>query len=476
MSEKKVLISKENMAEWYQNVVASADLAEHSQVKGCMTIKPYGYAIWELMKNELDRLFKKHGAKNMCFPLFIPYSYLSREKEHVEGFSPEIAVVTYAGGKKLEEPLVVRPTSETIIHESMKRWIRSYKDLPLRVNQWCNVVRWEKHPRLFLRTSEFQWQEGHTAHATEEEARREVSEMVEIYYSFMRDFLAIPTIKGQKSEKEKFAGAVESYSVEALMEDNKAVQMGTVHYLGQNFSKMAGVKFVDNLGQENFVHMTSWGVSTRMIGGLIMVHGDDKGLVLPPKVAPVQIVVVPISDKTKDIAKKLYQELDKNDFRVELDDDDDMRFGAKCYKHEMRGIPVRIEIGEKELNENKIQCAIRVSGEKIKLSLDGNYIQELRELLEKIQNEILEKATKRLNDNIVEAKNKEDFENLIKNQEGFIKAYWCNEKECELNIKEATGANTRNLPFAENEKELKDCKCIWCGKKALKVAYFAKAY
>ena len=475
MNKQRELVKKDNMAEWYQNVIEKADLAEHSPVKGCMTIKPYGYAIWELIRNELDILIKKHGAKNMSFPLFIPYSYLSREKDHVEGFSPEIAVVTHAGGKKLQEPLVVRPTSETIIHESMRRWIYSYKDLPLKLNQWCNVVRWEKHPRLFLRTSEFQWQEGHTAHATEQEARQEVESMVELYYNFIKDVLAIPTVKGQKSEKEKFAGAVDSYSVEALMPDNKAVQMGTIHYLGLNFSKIADVKFVDESGAENFVYMTSWGVSTRLIGALIMTHGDDKGLVLPPKAAPVQIVIVPIGN-TLETAQRLFNELNNSGFRVELDDRQDVRPGAKYFENEMRGIPVRIEIGEREIEDNEIQCVNRVTGKRTVLSLGSDYIQSIKDLLQEIQSTLLKNATERMRNSVVEAKTKEEFSDLIENQKGFIKACWCDEKECEVSIKDKTGANSRNLPFAENEKELTDCTCVWCGKKAKKIAYFCKAY
>ena len=476
MSKQKELISKDDdMMTWYQNVIEKADMAEHSPVKGCMTIKPYGYAIWELIRDELDSLIKKHGAKNASFPIFIPYSYLSREKEHVEGFSPEIAVVTHAGGKKLTEPLVVRPTSETIIHESMKRWIHSYKDLPLKLNQWCNVVRWEKHPRLFLRTSEFQWQEGHTAHATEQEARQEVANMVELYYNFMKDFLAIPTIKGQKSEKEKFAGAVDSYSVEALMPDNKAVQMGTVHYLGLNFSKIADVKFTDENGIDKFAYMTSWGVSTRLIGALIMTHGDDKGLVLPPKVAPTQIVILSIGN-TLEFANKLFDNLQKNGLRVEIDDCRDVRPGAKYFEYEMKGVPIRVEIGERELNSNKILCVNRVTGEKKSISLDEDYVQILKNSLEEIQSTLLRNATEKMNNSIIVADTKEKFIDLIKNQKGFIKASWCNEKECELSIKEATGANTRNLPFAENEKEVVGCNCIWCGKKANKIAYFSKSY
>ena len=464
-----------NMAEWYQNVVAEARLAEHSPVKGCMTIRPYGYAIWELIKEQLDKEIKKHGAQNMSFPLFIPYSYLAREKDHVEGFSPEIAVVTHAGGKELQEPLVVRPTSETIIHESMAKWIQSYKDLPLRLNQWCNVVRWEKHPRLFLRTTEFQWQEGHTAHATEKDARKEVDEMVEIYYNFVKDVLAIPSIKGKKSEKEKFAGAVDSYSIEGLMPDGKVVQMGTVHYLGQNFAKMANVKFESPENPENFVHMTSWGVSTRLIGSLIMVHGDDKGLVLPPKVAPTQVVIVPIGD-TVEFAKGLKAELENVDIRVELDDRQDVRPGAKYYEHEMRGVPLRLEVGKRELENKQIQCAIRVDGTKFQISLESDYISTVKQTLQEIQDKMLANATNDMEERIIEANNKEEFEKLINEQAGFIKANWCDEKECEQKIKEALGANTRNLPYAENDKEMPECTCVWCGKKAKKVAYFAKAY
>lgn len=476
MEITKNSLSKENIAEWYQNVVAKAKLAEHSPVKGCMTIMPYGYAIWENIRDELDKRIKKHGAKNASFPLFIPYSFLSREKEHVEGFSPEIAVVTHAGGKELAEPLVVRPTSETIIHESMKRWISSYKDLPLRVNQWCNVVRWEKHPRLFLRTSEFQWQEGHTAHATEQEARIEVEEMTKVYYDFVRDCMAIPTIKGKKSEKEKFAGAVDSYSIEGLMPDGKGVQMGTVHYLGQNFSKIADVKFENKESPNNYVYMTSWGVSTRLIGALIMVHGDDKGLVLPPKIAPTQVVIIPIGD-TDEYCQKLQNDLLDFGIRAELDADKDVRPGAKYFTHEMRGVPLRIEVGKKELEEKYIQCVKRVNGEKIKIAIDENILANIQKTLDNIQDTMLQNATQNLQNHIISAKDKQDFVDLINNQAGFIKANWCDEKECEIAIKEVTGANTRNLPFAENENEPNDdCTCIWCGKKAKKVAYFAKAY
>ena len=472
MSDKKLPAFK-NLPDWYQEVVERAELAEHSPVRGCMTIRPYGQAIWDLLKEELDRRIKKHGAKNCSFPLFIPYSYLSREKEHVEGFSPEIAVVTHAGGKELAEPLVVRPTSETIIHESMRRWINSYRDLPMKLNQWCNVVRWEKHPRLFLRSTEFWWQEGHTAHATEAEARETTMEMLDNYYDFVREVLAIPSVKGQKSVKERFAGAVDTYSIEGLMPDGKALQMATSHYLGQNFSKVSDVKFESPEKTQEYVFMTSWGASTRLMGGLIMMHGDDKGLVLPPKVAPVQVVIVPIGD-TVEQAKKVANILERADIRVEVDDSND-RPGAKFYYHELRGVPIRLEIGAKELAENKVNCAIRYSGEK-KLLDEAGIEKQIKLMLDEIQKGMLDKAEKWIKSKIVEAKDKADFEKKLANQEGFIKAAWCGDEACEKSIKDATTANSRNIPFAENNGKMEDCQCIWCGKKAKVVAYFAKSY
>jgi len=474
MSDKKLPSFKDNMPDWYQQVVADAGLAEHSPVRGCMTIKPYGQAIWDLLKEQLDKLIKKHGAKNCSFPLFIPYSYLSREKEHVEGFSPEIAVVTHAGGKELAEPLVVRPTSETIIHESMRRWINSYRDLPMRLNQWCNVVRWEKHPRLFLRSSEFWWQEGHTAHATEKEARAETDEMLDIYYNFARDVLALPSVKGQKSLKERFAGAVDTYSFEGLMPDGKALQLGTSHYLGQNFSRVSEVKFESPEKTQEYVYMTSWGVSTRLMGGLIMMHGDDKGLCLPPKVAPTQVIIVPIGDTIKQ-AQEIAQKLTIGGIRVEIDDRDDVRPGAKFYYHELRGVPIRMEIGAKELEEKVVNCAIRYSGEKVKIDIN-KVVTEVNKLLENIQKAMLEKAEKWMNSKVFEANSKADFEKKLADQVGFVKVNWCGEPECEAAIKEATTASSRNIPFSENKGKMEDCDCIWCGKKAKVKAYFAKSY
>ncbi len=473
MSDKKLPSFKDNLPDWYQEVVERAELAEHSPVRGCMTIRPYGQAIWDLIRAEFDSRIKKRGVKNCSFPLFIPYSYLSREKEHVEGFSPEIAVVTHAGGKELAEPLVVRPTSETIIHESMRRWISSYRDLPMKLNQWCNVVRWEKHPRLFLRSCEFWWQEGHTAHATEAEAREETFTALNVYYDFAREFLAIPSIKGLKSIKERFAGAVDTYSIEGLMPDGKALQLATSHYLGQNFSRVSDVKFESPEKTQEYVYMTSWGATTRLIGGLIMMHGDDLGLVLPPKVAPTQVVLIPIGDtlgKTKEIAALL----EKKGVRVEIDDSND-RPGAKFYRHELRGVPIRLEIGAKELAENSVNCAIRYTGEKKKLAFAG-IDKQILSLLDEIQTGMLNKAEKWMNSKIVEAVDKGDFEKKLANQEGFVSANWCGEPECEKAIKDATTANSRNIPFSENKKEPTNCKCIWCGKKAKVKAYFAKSY
>ena len=473
MSKTKLPTMQDNFSNWYQEIVARAELAEHAPIKGCMTIRPYGYAIWENIRDELNTRIKKHGAKNTCFPMFIPESYLSREKDHVEGFSPEIAVVTYAGGNTLQENLIVRPTSETIIHESMGRWIQSYRDLPLRINQWCNVVRWEKHPRLFLRTTEFQWQEGHTAHATEDEARQEVAKMLKEYHNFSAEFLAIPTVMGRKSEKEKFAGAVESYSIEGLMPDGKALQMGTVHYLGENFSKMANVNFLDKDETLKLVQMTSWGVSTRLIGALIMVHGDNKGLVLPPKVAPTQVVIVPINEAILDYAHAVKNELEEAGIRVEIDDREDVRPGAKYYDHEIHGVPVRIDIGEKEMVDNTVTYAIRHNFAKGSANRDG-IAHKLTDLLNTIQADMLVKASDELTKHTMPATDKDNFKQLLNEQAGMIRANWCNETSCELSIKEATSAVSRNLSLTEQCNT--GSNCIWCGKPANSTAYFAKAY
>ncbi|MDO4729651.1 MAG: proline--tRNA ligase [Candidatus Saccharibacteria bacterium] len=471
---KKLPSLSENPTDWYQEVVARAQLAEHAPVKGCMVMLPYGNAIWENIKGNLNSLIEDHGAENVCFPLLIPYSYLSREKEHVEGFSPEIAVVTHAGGEKLPEPLVVRPTSETIIHESMKRWITSYRDLPLKINQWANVMRWEKHPRLFLRTSEFFWQEGHTAHATEEEARAEVAEMTVIYHDFCEDYLAVPTLMGRKSEKEKFAGAVESYSIEGLMPDGRALQMGTIHYLGTNFSKMANVCFVGEDNAEHFVEMTSWGVSTRLIGAIIMVHGDDKGLKIPPRIAPTQVQIVAVSqdEKVIEYCKDLAAKLKKAGLRAKADLRD-VRPGVKYNDSELRGIPMCVAIGAKEIAEDTVDLKLR-DGVAKSCVLSELTDEVIRAELDEYHERLLSAAKEQLNRMVRKVTSQDALKQAIQDGD-MAEMMWCNETECELQIKEATGASSRNMPLDDTAID-EHCKCAWCGKPARKFAYFAKAY
>ena len=465
-----------DMSAWYQEVIARAELAEHAPVKGCMVIRPYGYAIWEFIQSALDARIKARGVSNTYFPMFIPESYLSREKDHVEGFAPEVAVVTYAGGEELKERLIVRPTSETIVHESMARWINSYRDLPLRINQWGNVVRWEKRPRLFLRNTEFLWQEGHTAHATEAEARQEVAEMVAVYYDFVSEVLAMPTVCGVKSENEKFAGAVESHSIEGLMPDGKGLQMGTIHYLGENFSRMANVTFLDKDGEQKFVHMTSWGVSTRLIGALIMVHGDDRGLALPPEVAPSQVVIVPVAaEKEPELVmsrvSEVAQQLRNLGLRVQVDDRGGMKPGAKFYQHEMRGVPLRIEIGPRDATQNTLVCAWRFTGEKEHLSMDA--LETLPDRLSGVQRAMLKKASADLSEHTIAAHSRDELIERLNWQDGFISARWCGSPACEKAIKEETSATTRNMPY---EHAHEGNECFWCGNQALKTALFSKAY
>lgn len=471
---KKLPSPSENPTDWYQEVVARARLAEHAPVKGCMIMLPYGNAIWENIKSNLNHLIEDHGAENVCFPLLIPFSYLSREKEHVEGFSPEIAVVTHAGGEKLPEPLVVRPTSETIIHESMKRWITSYRDLPLKINQWANVMRWEKHPRLFLRTSEFFWQEGHTAHATEEEARAEVAEMTVIYHDFCEEYLAVPTMMGRKSEKEKFAGAVESYSIEGLMPDGRALQMGTIHYLGTNFSKMANVCYVGEDNTEHFVEMTSWGVSTRLIGAIIMVHGDDKGLKIPPRIAPTQIQVVAVSQDGAVIncCKNLATKLRKAGLRAKADLRD-VRPGVKYNDSELLGIPMRIAIGAREIAEDVVDLKLR-DGTTKSCALSELTDGAIRSELDEYHERLLRAANEQLKRMVRKVASPDALKQVIRDG-NMAKMMWCNETECELQIKEATGASSRNMSLDDTSIGSR-CTCAWCGKPARKLAYFAKAY
>lgn len=464
-------------AEWYQEVIARAELAEHAPVKGCMVIRPYGFAIWELLRDELNGRIKERGVQNAYFPIFIPKSFLSREQKHVEGFSPECAVVTHAGGAELEEALIVRPTSETIIHDSMARWITSYRDLPLRLNQWANVVRWEKRPRLFLRTTEFLWQEGHTAHVTEAEARTEVEEMLDLYSVFSTEVLAVPIVRGVKSEREKFAGAVESSSIEGLMPDGKGLQMGTVHYLGDNFSRMANVRFLSASGQHEFVQMTSWGVSTRLIGALIMVHGDAKGLVLPPTVAPVQVVIVPIGmDKDPEgvgnEVARVRDALRSLNLRVTVDDRDSLTPGAKFYHWEMRGVPLRIEIGPRDVQQGSLMLVWRTGTEGKKVH-DAKRLEDIPALLSQFQEALLKKAEASLQSRIISVVDKEEFVTQLATQSGFMRVGWCGSSECEDDIKTKTSATIRNLPSGEKHGSE---NCIWCGSKGKYIAYISKAY
>jgi prolyl-tRNA synthetase len=460
--------------QWYTDVIKKTDLVDYSDVKGCMVIKPYGYGIWELIQQEMDARFKATGHKNAYFPLFIPESLLKKEQEHVEGFAPEVAWVTQGGNEKLAERLVVRPTSETIICSMYAKWVQSYRDLPLLLNQWCNVVRWEKSTRPFLRTSEFLWQEGHTAHATYDEAQEETLKMLGVYEEFARNVLAIPVVTGQKSEKEKFAGAEKTYTMEALMHDGKALQMGTSHNLGQHFAKVFDIQFLDKDGALKYVWQTSWGTSTRMIGGVIMVHGDDRGLVLPPKVAPVQAAILPIAMHKEGVlerARELLNELRSAGIRAEIDEREQSA-GWKFNEWEMKGVPLRIELGPRDIENGVATLVRRDSLEKFTLPLSG-LGQATSDLMQKIHDGLLNKALEMRESHTYLAQNFGEFEDGINNKKGFVKAMWCGERACEEEIKEKTGATTRCMPF---EQEHFSDVCVHCGKPAKHMTYFAKAY
>ncbi|RMG43207.1 MAG: proline--tRNA ligase, partial [Methanobacteriota archaeon] len=414
---------------WYTDVILQGKLADYSPVKGCMVIRPNGFALWENIQRTLDKMFKDTGHENAYFPLFIPESFMQKEAEHVEGFAPEAAVVTHGGGEKLEEPLYVRPTSETIIWSMYKKWIMSYRDLPILINQWANVVRWEMRTRLFLRTTEFLWQEGHTAHADEEDARKETLLIINLYREFAEKYLAIPVIVGRKTDNEKFAGAVDTYTIEAMMQDKKALQAGTSHYLGENFARAFDVKFQDQDGQVKYVHATSWGVSTRLIGALIMVHGDDNGLVLPPRIAPKQAVIVPIwrGDDTKktvlEFAQKIHLSL-KEKFTVILDDRDQYKPGYKFNEWEIQGVPVRIEIGPRDVENNQVVLVRRDTREKIQVNAD-EVVEKLEQLLEEIQNSLFEKAKAFRDENSYQIDDYNEFKEILENKGGFIYSHWC---------------------------------------------------
>jgi len=476
--DAKVKITKrgENFPRWYTDVISVADLADHSPVKGCMVIKPAGYAIWENIQKILDKMFKETGHENAYFPLFIPEEFLKREAEHVEGFSPELAVVTYAGGKDLEEKLVVRPTSETIMYDSYSKWISSWRDLPILINQWANVVRWEKRTRLFLRTTEFLWQEGHTAHATHEESLEEVLRMLGIYKKFIEEYMAIPILDGKKSASERFGGALDTYTIEAMMQDRKALQCGTSHDLGQNFAKPFDIKFQDKDGKLKYVWQTSWGVSTRLIGGMIMTHGDDKGIIIPPKIAPIQAVFVPIwrndeqMNATIEASHKLAKTLDG--ISVRIDSRDNLKTGWKFYEWERKGVPVRIEIGPRDLENEKAVLVRRDSGEKSFVA-QSELKEKLAETLDAVQKNLYDRSLKFQLDNTFKVSKWDEFEKITSGEGGFINTSWCGLEECEAEIKEKTAATIRVLLNSEEKHEE---TCVHCGKKAQTGAIFAKAY
>jgi prolyl-tRNA synthetase len=477
LSEKKLISQTEDFSGWYIDVIKKADLMDYSPVRGCIVFKPAGYALWEAIQKELDVRFKETGHENAYFPLFIPESFFEKEKEHVEGFNPELPWVTEAGGEKLEERLAVRPTSETIIGHMFSRWIQSYRDLPLLINQWCNVVRWEKRTLPFLRTSEFLWQEGHTAHATEEEAKEEVFKILELYAEFIEEVLAIPVIRGEKTPSERFAGAVHTYSVEAMMKDGKALQAGTSHYLGQNFAKSFEIRFADQNNNLEYVYTTSWGVSTRLIGALIMVHGDDHGLVLPPRIAPTQVVVIPVGPKNERervlaACRQLAEQLRAAGIRVKLDDRDQYSPGWKFNEYELKGVPIRLELGPRDLSQEQVVLARRDTLEKMAVPM-SNLQESVRELLSGIQKNLFHKAKAFFEEHSYRAETLDDMTQIIHNWRGFVLAGWCGDDHCESTVKQTCGATSRNIPFHPPETMK---KCVTCGKDAKYTVWFAKSY
>jgi prolyl-tRNA synthetase len=477
MSTEKLPSRSENYSEWYNQLIQRAELADYAPVRGCMVVRPYGWALWENIQQSLDKRFKATGHVNAAFPLLIPMSFLEKEKEHVEGFSPELAVVTIGGGEKLEEPLVIRPTSETIIGFMYSKWIKSYRDLPVLINQWANVVRWEMRTRLFLRTLEFYWQEGHTAHATADEAQEETIRMLDTYASFAEEDAAIPVIKGRKSDTEKFAGAVASYSIEAMMGDTKALQSGTSHNLGQNFAKAFDIQYLDKNNELQYCWTTSWGASTRLIGAIIMTHGDDQGLVLPPRLAPIQVVIVPIfrNDEEKSLVMPVVQRINSElaAFRVKVDDRTEVNPGFKFNDWEMRGVPLRIEVGPKDVEKGSVAIARRdIPGREGKSFVPQEGLAaRVGETLNEIQSALYERALAFRESNIEEPLDYTAFQNSVQN--GWAISYWCGGKDCEAKIKEDTKATTRCIPLNQNAEP---GKCIVCGKPAKEKAYFAKAY
>ena len=489
MSDEKKLTSRaEDFSGWYNEVVLRAELADYSPVRGCMVIRPDGYGIWERMQRALDDMFKATGHRNAYFPLFIPQSFLQKEAEHVEGFAPETAVVTHGGGKLLDEPLVVRPTSETIIYAMFAKWVQSYRDLPLLINQWANVVRWEMRTRLFLRTLEFLWQEGHTAHVTHDEAEEETRKILGLYRDFAEGWMAMPVVTGRKTESERFAGALRTYAIEAMMQDKKALQAGTSHNLGQNFARAFDLRFQSESGGMEYAWNTSWGVSTRLIGGLVMTHGDDKGLRVPPLLAPTEVVIVPIWRTDEERAMVLeaadricrsigdWERREPNRIRMRLDDRPNMKPGAKYYEWEMRGVPIRLELGPRDLAQKQAVLVRRDTGAKQPVSLD-TLGEDIEQLLEEIQDDMLAAARERLDANSVRGEITYDrFRQIMEGDGAFVFAGWCGNAECEASIKEDTKATIRVIPDEEFRSAEAPARCLKCGRPATDEALWAKAY
>lgn len=478
MAQQKKMVEEitsmeEDFAKWYTDVVKKAELIEYTSVKGCMVIRPYGYAIWENIQKELDREFKALGHENVCMPMFIPESLLNKEKDHVEGFAPEVAWVTYGGNEKLEERLCVRPTSETLFCEHYKAIVHSYRDLPKLYNQWVSVVRWEKTTRPFLRSREFLWQEGHTIHATAEEAREETIRMLNVYADFCENYLAMPVVKGVKTEKERFAGAEDTYTIEALMHDGKALQSGTSHYFGDGFARAFDIQFTDKDNKLKYPFQTSWGCTTRLIGAIIMTHGDNNGLVLPPKVAPIQVVVIPVAAHKPGVLEKAQELTDRigKFCRVKIDTSDNSP-GWKFAEYEMKGVPLRLEIGPKDIEKNQCVLVRRDNREKYFVSLD-DLETEIPKLLDTVQDGLFQAALARRANMTYTAKTLDELKDIADNKPGFIKAMWCGSRECEEKLKEYAGVSSRCIPF---EQEHIADTCVCCGKPADKMLYWGKAY
>ena len=464
----------EDFANWYTDIVRKADLADYTDTKGCIAIKPYGYAIWENIQAFADKLFKETGIKNVYMPMLIPESLLQKEKDHVEGFAPEVAFVTNAGGEELDERLCIRPTSETVFSTMYAKWLKSWRDLPIEYNQWCNCLRWEKETRPFLRSREFLWQEGHTLHETEEEAINRTLTMLDIYAEIAEEFLAIPVVKGRKTEKEKFSGADATYTIETMMHDGRALQSGTSHYFGQNFSKPFNIKFQNREGKEDFVYQTSWGISTRLIGGIIMAHGDERGLKLPPNVAPIQVMIIPIAMHKEGVINKC-EELKAvlcDKFRVELDKRENVTPGYKFNECELKGIPLRIEMGPRDIENGECILVRRDTFEKRNVKIE-DIVAEIKSTLEEIQKNMFDMCMTRMKDRTHIAKTLDEFESKMNEKQGFIKAMWCGDVACEDKIKEVTGAHSRCIPF--EEEHLSDT-CVCCGKTAKYEVIWGRQY